>query len=92
MADQTPEQIIAGLVEIAVQQVGCPLPCMGHDETRETYRRILVAVLPTFQRMDRAEMVKGVRSALLENAVADGLSRDDMETRFAAIERRKAGA
>lgn len=32
------------MVERIVQQVGCPLPCMGHDETRRTYREILDVV------------------------------------------------
>lgn len=32
------------MVEHLVQTIGCPLPCMGHDETRRTYREILDAM------------------------------------------------
>lgn len=33
------------LVERLCQTVGCPLPCMGHEETRKTYAVIVTVVL-----------------------------------------------
>lgn len=44
MTDQA-SALVDELVERIVQQVGCPLPCMGYDETRKVYREIVTVVL-----------------------------------------------
>lgn len=44
------EDIPDELIETIIQAVGCPLPFMGHQETRDTYRRILAAVSAAVER------------------------------------------
>lgn len=57
MLDPTkPEDVPAELVEAVVQAVGCPLPAMSRDETRQAYREILAVARPAHEAIVRAKV------------------------------------
>lgn len=53
-----PDEAPAELIALLSQNVGCPLPCMGREETAEVYRQVLAVVLPVHERQVREQVAK----------------------------------
>ena len=66
MATTDSPTITDQLVTEISQRVGCPLPCMGHEETKRTYAEILDVVLPAYEGILRATVAQEAEEAAAE--------------------------
>lgn len=54
--NSSPKTQTTSLVNAISQRVGCPLPCMGHEETERTYAEILAIVTPLIREQAAKEI------------------------------------